>query len=140
LLGILGDASMRTLRKLVAILLLAAFGLPFAPQLFAATGQSESNLPACCRRNGKHHCMMSMAERHEVANTKPEFRAPLDKCPYAPATVANSHRSTNGLSASSVIFAELLSHPSVRPQTASKWRIARDRSRSKRGPPSLFQI
>jgi hypothetical protein len=138
--GVIGNASMKTLRKLIAILLLAAFGLPFAPQLFAATGQSESNLPACCRRNGKHHCMMSASEKREAASTKPEFRSPLDKCPYTPGTVVTSRHHADGLAASSVVYAELLSHPSVRPQTESKWRIARDRSRSKRGPPSLSSL
>jgi hypothetical protein len=128
------------LRKLISILLLVVFGLPFVPQLFAATAKSESNLPACCRRNGKHHCMMSASEKQDGAKTSPEFRAPLEKCPYAPAAVAVSHHPATKIAASSAIYAEMLSHPSVRPQTESKRRISQDRSRSKRGPPTLASL
>lgn len=131
---------MRALRKLVAITLLAIFGLPFAQSLFALTPKSDTNLPACCRRSGKHHCMMSMAERAQSLDNKPRFEAPKDKCPYAPATVAVSHHPTDGVATASVIFAELVSHPSVRAQTESKRRIAQDRSRSKRGPPTLATL
>ena len=130
---------MTALRKLVSILLLAVFGLPFVPQLLAATAKSESNLPACCRRSGKHRCMEAATDRHESATT-PRAHAPLDKCPYAPATLAASHRPFDGIAASSVIYAEVTSHPSVRPQAESKRRISAERSRSKRGPPTLVSL
>jgi hypothetical protein len=131
---------MSVLRKLIAIALLVVFGLPFAQSLFALTTKSEANLPACCRRNGKHHCMMSMAERAQSLDDKPRIEAPKDKCPYAPATVAVSHHPTDGVATASAIYAELVSLPSVRPQTESKRRIAQDRSRSKRGPPALASL
>ncbi len=131
---------MSVLRKLITIALLVVFGLPFAQSLFALTPKGDANLPACCRRNGKHHCMMSMAERAQSLDDKARIEAPKDKCPYAPATVAVSHHPTDGVAAASVVYAELLSHPSVRPHTESKRRIARDRSRSKRGPPTLASL
>lgn len=131
---------MGVLRKLISILLLAIFGLPVVPQLLAATVKSGSNLPACCRRNGKHHCMLSAAAKYEGASAKPAFSAPLDKCPYAPAAISVSPHSTIGVSKSCVIYAEVVSHPSVHPQTESKRRISQDRSRTKRGPPTLTSL
>lgn len=45
------------MRRLVASLLLAVFGLPLPSTLgLSAAGQT---LPACCRRDGKHHCTMT---------------------------------------------------------------------------------
>ena len=131
---------MEPLRKMISILLLAFFGLPFVSPLFAATAKSESNLPACCRRNGKHHCMMGMADRSHVASNKPEFRAPLKKCPFYPASLQASQHSDFGLTVSSSVFGEVISHPAVYAQTESKWRIARERSRHKRGPPSTSAL
>ena len=84
--------------------------------------------------------MMSAAEKSESANAKPAFSVPLDKCPYAPAAVAASHHPANEVATSSAIYAEVVSHPSVRPQTESKRRISQDRSRSKRGPPTLASL
>jgi hypothetical protein len=140
LLAIRCSASIGALRRLISILLLAVFGLPFVPQLLASTAKSESNLPACCRRNGKHHCMMSASEKSKGASGKAAFSAPLDKCPYAPATVAVSHHPANEVATSSATYAEVVSHPSVRPQTESRRRISQDRSRSKRGPPTVASL
>jgi hypothetical protein len=125
---------MKTLRKLVSILLLALIGLPFASPLFALTAKSESNLPACCRRAGRHHCL---PPTHLQADNTPRFNAPVERCPYAPASIVVAHHSDPGLAPSDAIFAALVSHPAVHAQLHSKQRIARDRSRDKRGPPSL---
>ncbi|MEG9431295.1 hypothetical protein [Terriglobus sp. ADX1] len=131
---------MKPLRKLISILLLAVFGLPFVSPLFAATAKSESDLPACCRRNGKHHCTMSMVARSHVASNKSEFRAPLEKCPFYPASLKASQHSDFGLTVSSAVFGEVISHPAVHTQTKSKWRVAHERSRHKRGPPSTSAL
>jgi hypothetical protein len=125
------------LRKLITIALLAVFGLPFASSLFALTPKNEANLPACCRRNGKHHCMMSMAERDKLAGDKPAFAAPPEKCPFAPShSLIVPNRDLVGILPSSAIFVGLISHPAVYPQTLALWRINRDRSNHKRGPPT----
>jgi hypothetical protein len=129
------------LRKLLAITLLALFGLPLVQPLFALTARSEANLPACCRRNGKHDCMMSMAERSQLASRDPEFRTPAEKCPYCPAaTVAVVHGNTFLPPARQAIYAGLIAHPAVAVQTESKLRISRNRSRQKRGPPASLSL
>ena len=38
--------------------------------------------------------------------------------------------------AASLIFAEIVSHPTVKPQTEARARVALDLSRQKRGPPA----
>jgi len=135
------NASMRPLRQFIAILLLTLFGLPFASALFALTPQSEANLPACCRRGGKHHCMMSMAERRAMTGRQRQFSAPQEKCPCCPQAMVIGHQ-TNTLGAPSVqaIFAGFSGQAAVIAQTESKRRISRDRSRQKRGPPSSSPI
>jgi hypothetical protein len=127
------------MRRLLSILLLAAFGLPLLTPLLAMSTASEAWLPTCCRRSGKHHCMMNTVERGQFASHDPQFRAPVDKCPFYPASVVPSHH-PNPFTAStgSSIFAAVVSHPAGTAQTESKWRISRDRSRQKRGPPVLF--
>jgi hypothetical protein len=82
------DDSIGALRKALSILLLAMFCLPAITPLFALQAQEDANLPACCRRHGKHHCMMSMQDRQAMtASQDPQFAAPTEKCPYAPSMV-----------------------------------------------------
>ncbi|WP_263366573.1 hypothetical protein [Edaphobacter bradus] len=125
------------MRKLLSILLLAAFGLPFVSPLFALGADGGGSLPVCCRRNGKHHCMMSTGERSTLASHDPQFRAPAEKCPYFPQALAAAHTNLYTAPTADVISAGLVSHPAGVAQTESKWRISRDRSRQKRGPPSV---
>ena len=130
-------ASIKLLRKLLSILLLAAFGLPFVSPLFALGADGNTSLPACCRRDGKHHCMTSMGERSTLASHDPQFRTPTEKCPYCPQALAAAHPNLYTPPTADENFASLMSHPAGIAQTESKWRIARDRSRQKRGPPSV---
>ncbi len=125
------------MRKLIAIVLLAAFGLPFGSSLFALARRSESNLPACCRREGKHHCMMSMAERDRLSSREPGLSAPLEKCPYCPAAILRIHHSVDFAPPSAqAIYAGLAAHPARLVQTECKRRISRNRAHGKRGPPT----
>jgi len=124
-------------RKLLSILLLAAFGLPFVSPLFALGANGDTSLPACCRRNGKHHCTASTGERSTLASPDPQFRAPAEKCPYYPQALAAAHPNLYTAPRADEVTASLASHPAGIAQTESKWRIARDRSRQQRGPPTV---
>ena len=124
------------MRKLVAILLLAVFGLPLALPLLAQGGIEDAGLPACCRRNGAHHCAMSMAQRSQTPAGAPAISAPAERCPYCAQAPATVHPESLTPGTADAIFADLVSHPAVHAQTESRWRIARDRSRQKRGPPA----
>lgn len=129
---------MAPLRRFLSITLLALFGLPFLSPFFAISAKGDSSLPACCRRGGKHHCMITRASREDAAGAGLMLQAPLKKCPYYPVSPSVFHQSQFGIAPSQIIFAELLSHPAVHAQLQSKQRISRSRSRQKRGPPSLF--
>jgi hypothetical protein len=52
------DDSRQLLRRLLSVLLLAVFGLPVVSPFFAMSTTDVARLPACCRREGKHHCTM----------------------------------------------------------------------------------
>jgi hypothetical protein len=94
---------------------------------------AESVLPECCRRNGKHHCVMVTAES---ANAAPAFTTIKAKCPYCPAIAISTQAHAGTISMSAAIFAGLVQHPAVSPQIEASYRISHDRARQKRGPPS----
>jgi hypothetical protein len=58
-------------------MLMAAFVSPLLVPFYPS---SEKSLPACCRRDGKHHCAMRMAI--PVEDGKPAFRTTPEACPY----------------------------------------------------------
>lgn len=122
--------------RLLAILLVIVMGLPMASPLLALTASADDHLPACCRRNGKHHCMLAVGSHDASAET--QMRAKAEKCPMYPlASVAVPHDLATPPS-SRTIVASLVSHPTGTAQTESKWRVSRYRSRQKRGPPASF--
>ena len=111
--------------------LLAAFGLPVAASALALAQDSGSpHLPACCRRNGAHHCAMLAASNGApaVSATCPSFPQPSATAPATnvaalvpppPATLL--HRTTFTASQ----------------RAETQRRLSRERSRHKRGPPSF---
>jgi len=124
------------LRRFLAIALLAVFGLPFVSPLLAMTARSEANLPACCRKHGKHHCMMSVVERNQLDGGEPAFTAPLEKCPYAPAAILSTHHPTKLASPSwQMFYAKFGTGCSGIGPTIPQVRLARDKAHGKRGPP-----
>jgi hypothetical protein len=80
--------------------------------------------------------MMSMAERSKIPAHETQISNPLDKCPYCPAAVMVTHHNLLAIGKSESIFASLVTRPTGVVQTESKWRLSRDRSRQKRGPPA----
>ncbi|RXH57349.1 hypothetical protein GRAN_0659 [Granulicella sibirica] len=52
--------------------------------------------------------------------------------------MSSVHQDVMSVDVSDGLFASLMTHPAGVAQTESKWRISRDRSRQKRGPPSLL--
>jgi hypothetical protein len=127
---------MELLRRLLSIALMAVVGLPLFAPFFG--WKSESSLPACCRRAGMHHCMAMSDSMSSMSDDHSHF-ASNETCPYRSATLFVAQHSDAVLPAD-VIFANLTAHPAVQAQTEAVWRIARDRSRHKRGPPSLLQL
>lgn len=70
------------MRRALAILVLSAINSAWiAPLAFA---DSESSLPACCRKNGAHRCSMG---RTEVPSSEIGIRA-MRECTECPASTA----------------------------------------------------
>jgi hypothetical protein len=125
------------MRRPLSIALLALFILPMISPLFALSSDPDAGLPACCRRNGKHHCMMTMAEAQASLHGT-ELSATPGKCPYYPAAATQARHHDLSLHAAALVFAAVISHPAIHLQTEARARVARDCARQKRGPPALF--
>jgi hypothetical protein len=117
------------MRRPFSILIVALFTL--APLSALLPGGSDAQLPACCRRNGKHHCAMMAAMAAPPSGTTwfaaPDrcplygaghlFPAPIFALPHSPATPS--------------LIASLLS-----PAPSSPAILYRFSTPSSRGPPS----
>lgn len=64
------------MRRALASLLLALFSFPLIVPMLRA--DAASSLPACCRRNGEHHCAMP---DHSSGSA---LRASQPRCPLFP--------------------------------------------------------
>lgn len=126
-------------RFTAASVLLLVLSLWSAPLLSALTTRSpEDNLPACCRKNGKHHCMMmQMMMRNAGSGTA--LSAPFQPCPLFPRSVALNlpFQHLFAPPVRSAFVAKFLSSPIMAAQTETRFHVSFDRARSKRGPPSL---
>ena len=123
------------MRGIVAVVLAALFSwTPILP-LFASS--PASNLPACCRRNGQHHCvqqsMHSLSPENAVSMVAP-------KCPLFPQAAAPAHVQSYTPSESIAIFAGLVSYPAISAQAEAGYRISFHRARQKRGPPAFLPV
>jgi hypothetical protein len=118
----------------LSIALLLLFSLPLISSVLALTAGSDGDLPACCRRSGAHRCTKIMQPK-ESAGPGLRFSAIPRRCPAYPAVVTLVRHGDLTFHTSSLIFAEAVSHPSIKAQTQARARIALDLSRQKRGPP-----
>jgi hypothetical protein len=99
-----------------------------------ATSDSEADLPACCRRDGKHHCGM-LESKAGASQAGPAWQSA--KCPSFPAVkgmpaardLAAAPPSTDWS------FDRLPAERTARPPAAPTARASFDRAFLKRGPP-----
>jgi hypothetical protein len=122
-------------RRALAISLLLFFSFSLISPLLDSDAV-EASLPACCRRAGKHHCTVSNAASEQSRG----IGIVAEKCPYSPGAPAVTHLSVFAPPAGDAVFAGLVRHPAIHAQTAAQYRISFDRSRQKRGPPSLSML
>jgi hypothetical protein len=119
------------MRRLLSILLLAAFALPMVAPMLALAQESDAGLPACCRRHGQHHCTMLDGDKD------PSTHRVVAVCAVYPQHKAVALTGAKLLAANdsrrNLVFSPALI-PYVQAETYR--RISRDRSRSERGPPS----
>jgi len=117
--------------------LLAFFLLPlFVP--FLSSG-SESTLPACCRREGKHHCAMSDRLRQSVlsAISEPVVRDATPPCPYRSRLLMAFISRVLFVHRAAVFSGQGVSYTAPSPETSVHALLSEIRSNLQRGPPSL---
>jgi hypothetical protein len=121
------------MRRILAIALLIAFCSPLVVPVLASTADPQALLPACCRRNGAHHCfgMGSAAASDGLALNAPA-------CPVYPAPSTPLRLATAVPCAPHAPSAALLRAPAPpalsRPYAYSSIPSANP----KRGPPALL--
>jgi hypothetical protein len=134
-------------QRVSAVLLLVLFS--FSLIGMPALNNSETKLPECCRRDGKHHCALSpaavammqdsMEDRESQDASGPGMKSMAEKCQYpSGGAAAVAHGKTPLLPAVVTTPASLVSHPASQAQTEARYRVSFSRVRQKRGPPSLL--
>jgi hypothetical protein len=123
------------MRRAIASFMLLVFSAFLCTPLLAISSNLQNDLPACCRRAGKHQCMLRMMESDpgsREASTSPE------KCPFFPHTWQPTLLQNHAMAPSpaGALYAGLQSHPACHAQSEAQRRISFDRSRQKRGPPA----
>jgi hypothetical protein len=120
-----------------SILLLVVFGTSLIGPALSADG--DSNLPACCRRNGRHQCAMIDSMGQQESPAGPAIQSARMKCPVFPKVgPVSAYSKAFGLRTSEAIFASIVRHPAVQPQIEALYRVSFSRASQKRGPPSLL--
>jgi hypothetical protein len=120
------------MQRFLAIVLQLFISWPMIMPVFAA---SNFTAPACCRKNGEHHCVMMQTQTGGRG-----FTSVAAKCPCTMHAAVVSQTRLAGPSTSEAVFAGFVRHPAVSPQTEAGYRISFHRSRQKRGPPSFFLL
>jgi len=123
------------MRRVPAILLVVLFSFSLiAPALSV---DAESNLPACCRRAGKHQCGMVAQDMAEVPSSGAAIGAMHARCPLFPGGGAALPHSLAALLAGSQLAGVSIVIRSAPPaQAETGYRISSNHSNHKRGPPA----
>ncbi|MGH9590134.1 MAG: hypothetical protein ACRD25_07045 [Terracidiphilus sp.] len=125
------------MRRGFSILLIAIFSL--GPLTALSSASEDAYLPACCRRNGEHHCAQAMQMAAAAVSIppggKPVLKSPLH-CPYFPQNITVRNAPVHALTVSSPSAHELL----ARTRRLCAWRAAPllnpVRPLAGRGPPA----
>ena len=70
------------MRRALAFLLAALFSFELIGPVLSASAAPE--LPACCRRNGKHHCAMANMGEPSAMPADPSVKTLQPRCPFFP--------------------------------------------------------
>jgi hypothetical protein len=119
----------------------ALFLVIVAPSLLPlAVPGPESALPACCRRDGKHHCAMlgQLHGHRQKQSAEATFRTAPDLCPYRSTLYSRTGPHAIGVPINSAYYAGAVSHPAVTIAVRVWARISSARSHQKRGPPTIL--
>jgi hypothetical protein len=122
------------MRRLLSFALLLVFGLPVVAPALGPTAEAEINLPACCRRNGAHHCTKTPEQLAAMLHGN-QFNAVQSKCPCCPSAPINLHQQTMALHSPGSRLIAFVSLAAKCRQAKAWARVALAGARHKRGPP-----
>src|SRR5487761_892946 len=123
----------RSVRRFLAFSMLLLFSFPLVTPLLALSANPDANLPACCRRNGAHHCQMKV-ERMSTSAHQTAFYANPSKCPFYPRAATLVRHNDAKLHVIAELLVEAVNHFTVKAPSYAYVRIALDTAWQKRGP------
>ena len=127
-----GGSTMLTMRRTLAMLLVALFGFGLMGPVVSAS-EEDFRLPACCRRDGKHSCAMTAIQRGSSSGHSVQAA----RCRLFPSAKAFPPGRTVSLrGASRMIFGGLVSHSASRSQVEVLYRTSYSRACQGRAPPN----
>jgi hypothetical protein len=100
----------------------------------ALSENAAATLPACCRRDGNHHCMTVKSDADASGLL---WKAVQQRCPYFPKNATAKNDTCPAPPPSRPVIAAVFSHPTAKAQTDARYRVSLIRGWQKRGPPSL---
>jgi hypothetical protein len=125
------------MQRVSTILLLVVFSLSLITPAMIA--DSDSKLPACCRKDGQHHCSMLNVEERLERPSGPAIKSVRPQCPlFLKGGAAPASGKAGTMSPGRVFFAAIVSHPTAHAQTEAQYRVSFSRSWQERGPPVLL--
>ncbi len=120
------------MRRTIALALTVIFSFTLIAPVFGPG--ADANLPACCRRNGKHRCMMR--EMEQPGSGQKGVTSVSEKCPCPPASTCAVHSPVFKPEAGKPFHAQAVRRHAPAPRTDLLRDISFLRSHPKRGPPS----
>jgi hypothetical protein len=120
------------MRRLIALSLTMMFSWTLIAPIFGPG--ADANLPPCCRRNGKHHCMMR--RMGQLSGNRKGFTSVSEKCPCQPASTCAVSSPVFKPEAGKPFYTQVARRPAPAPRTEDFRCISFLRSHPKRGPPS----
>jgi hypothetical protein len=128
-------ASVGIMKKVSANVLVLLMLAPLF--LWLMIPDAQSSLPACCRKDGKHHCAMMGMMEHEKQDSSTALRDSSSICPNRSKLAVPSASSFAAPPVSGIAYAQLATQPFRIVQILASARISEARSHLKRGPPAL---
>lgn len=127
------------MRRVPAILLVLLFSYSLiGPALLV---DDHANLPACCRRDGKHHCGMAEGAMANAPSTGPAVAAARVKCPLFPGVgVLVAHSGASLATRSRTLDISIDVRFSLVACADDGYGVARGSSHLQRGPPGFLSF
>jgi hypothetical protein len=129
----------RQMRRVLAIFLVVFFGL--GPLTATLEAGENARLPACCRRNGEHHCLMSdeaVARMVQAASGSTPVLAAPAHCPLYPCTAPAATVPVHALALIAAHALPLVQQPHSLFACQPAERSIFGRTHAGRGPPNSF--